>query len=619
MPSGSTIPLTSSNPGPAGRDGINAFSFTSADVNGYNGAANLLLTLQNVQWSVVGQAVEVANVGTFKVLAVDGTGLVLTLQPSQIRGTPPFNIPTGTEVSPSGYPGPQGIQGAKGDKGDTGATGTTGTAATVAVGTTATGAPGSNAAVTNAGTSAAAVLNFTIPRGDVGATGAQGPQGSTGAQGVPGATGGQGVQGPKGDTGAAGAAGAPGVNSLATTTANGLLKQISGNATDFVDGTNACQPLAAAIQPTIWIARLRCNAIGNPNFEINQRSPGTVLSLPAGTQAGFQVDRWKIQKVAGTGAVSCNQPAVTQLVPGTNFAITQSGLSVGVTTAQGALAAGDNLQIQQFVEGPMLRELINDVTSLTIAVSCTASLTFAVVLRDSVSGVSYVHLCNYTNSPSIQWFTIPNIPKWAGGGTFPLAPGGVGYSIAICLAAGSTFIAPSVDTWVSGNFAGAAGMTNFLGLSAGATFNLWFVQHEPGALCTTPIDKPWQQNYEECLRYYCKSYDYAVAPGANASLGALSGFNGAASTAGTDFQACVRFPKPMAVACPATPFVQGPGIYLWTPAGTPNAVRDAAGATDRGVSSISIPGSMGFRGVTLGSALSASSYGVFHYKADTGW
>ena len=47
-------------------------------------------------------------------------------------------------------------------RGDTGATGT---AATIAVGTTTTTAPGTNATVTNSGTSAAAVFNFGIPKG----------------------------------------------------------------------------------------------------------------------------------------------------------------------------------------------------------------------------------------------------------------------------------------------------------------------------------------------------------------------------------------------------------------------------------------------------------------------
>ena len=56
-------------------------------------------------------------------------------------------------------------------RGDTGATGPAGSAATVAAGTTTTGAAGSSASVTNSGTSSAAVFDFTIPRGDTGAAG----------------------------------------------------------------------------------------------------------------------------------------------------------------------------------------------------------------------------------------------------------------------------------------------------------------------------------------------------------------------------------------------------------------------------------------------------------------
>lgn len=63
-------------------------------------------------------------------------------------------------------------RGAKGDAGDS---------ATITVGTTTTGQPGTNASVTNSGTQSAAVLNFTIPRGDKGDQGNPGTPGSPGA------------------------------------------------------------------------------------------------------------------------------------------------------------------------------------------------------------------------------------------------------------------------------------------------------------------------------------------------------------------------------------------------------------------------------------------------------
>lgn len=82
-----------------------------------------------------------------------------------------FGIPEGQK----GDPGEQGEQGDPGDPGE---------AATVSVGSTTTGAAGSSASVTNSGSSSAAILEFTIPRGDKGDKGDQGDPGPTGAGGA---------------------------------------------------------------------------------------------------------------------------------------------------------------------------------------------------------------------------------------------------------------------------------------------------------------------------------------------------------------------------------------------------------------------------------------------------
>lgn len=92
----------------------------------------------------------------------------------------------GTVSGSQGTTGSTGPQGATGQsiQGATGQSiqGTTGSAATIAVGTTTTGAAATAAAVTNSGTSSAATFNFTIPQGIQGATGAdstiQGPTGT---------------------------------------------------------------------------------------------------------------------------------------------------------------------------------------------------------------------------------------------------------------------------------------------------------------------------------------------------------------------------------------------------------------------------------------------------------
>jgi hypothetical protein len=106
-----------------------------------------------------GAAVTVA-VGTVTTGAA-GSSAQVTNSGSSSAATLNFTIPRGDT-------GPQGAKGDKGDPGSAGPAGAPGTAATVTVGKVTTGAAGGSAQVTNTGTSAAAVLNFTIPQGPVG-------------------------------------------------------------------------------------------------------------------------------------------------------------------------------------------------------------------------------------------------------------------------------------------------------------------------------------------------------------------------------------------------------------------------------------------------------------------
>lgn len=100
---------------------------------------------------------------------------IKTVKPKFVVATTPetkidvsINRPIITAKNQKAYFKLKNTGGPKGDKGDTG------DAATITVGSTSTGAPGTNASVTNVGTSSAAVLNFTIPKGAKGDTGAAG-------------------------------------------------------------------------------------------------------------------------------------------------------------------------------------------------------------------------------------------------------------------------------------------------------------------------------------------------------------------------------------------------------------------------------------------------------------
>ena len=100
--------------------------------------------------------------------------------PQGIQGPQGITGATGPQ-GPQGITGPQGPQGITGTTGPQGLagvtgpmgpTGPTGAAATITIGTVTTGDPGTEATVTNSGTTEEAVFDFVIPRGKPGGGGA---------------------------------------------------------------------------------------------------------------------------------------------------------------------------------------------------------------------------------------------------------------------------------------------------------------------------------------------------------------------------------------------------------------------------------------------------------------
>ena len=93
------------------------------------------------------------------------------------------------DAGAKGDKGDTGAKGDKGDKGDTGATGANGITPTLKVGSTSTGNAGTNANVTMTANNNVYTLNFVIPKGDKGDTGAKGDAGAKGQDGAKGADG----------------------------------------------------------------------------------------------------------------------------------------------------------------------------------------------------------------------------------------------------------------------------------------------------------------------------------------------------------------------------------------------------------------------------------------------
>ena len=209
--------------------------------------------------------------------------------------------------------------------GGVGPTGTAGAAASVQVGTVTTGAPGSSASVVNAGTSSAAVLNFTIPAGATGAAGSTGPQGERGERGEQGI---QGIQGVAGIQGPAGATGPAGSNATATTDASAL-----------VSGTLPDARLSSNIARTSDITTAVANVVNAAPAALDTLNE---LAAALGNDASFSA--------TVTNSLAAKAPLASPTFTGTVSGVTKSMVGLGnvdntsdaskpVSTAQAAADA----------------------------------------------------------------------------------------------------------------------------------------------------------------------------------------------------------------------------------------------------------------------------------------
>jgi len=380
--------------------------------------------------------------------------------------------------------------------------------------------------------------------------------------------------------------------------------------TDLVYDGTSFRLMSTSVTPLITSVRLRSfNAVGNPNFEVDQRNAGNTVTSVA--NATLVIDRWKYT-MAGSYVISSGQQSATLpdgCIPGTNYRISRSFLRTSVTTAEPTLGASDNLLIYNIIEGTQFRELSNDVHSISILCrSNVANLKFGLTLQDQSGAYNLGSLCTLGAANTLTLITLPNLPIWPSGGTFVTTPSAIAYYLIVVLAAGSSKMLSTAGTWQNASgLVGVPGQSNFVA-TVGNTFDLMFIQHEPGPICTQLMDLDFDTNLSRCQRYYQKTYNNWAAPAAVTTAGVISFYQ----TTVSQLQGTAKFSKTMSKIPTVT-------IYNWN-TGAANSLYHNNG-TVYAVSSVNNIGDSGFDAMTVATmpAVVAGAGGQFHYTADTGW
>jgi hypothetical protein len=236
------------------------------------------------------------------------------------------------------------------------------------------------------------------------------------------------------------------------------------------------------------------NKIINGDCRIDQRNNGALLT-PATNADVFPVDRWIVGSYGGgtlSSQRSTNAPA----------GFTNS-IAVTVTGTDTSLASGDLYEITQRIEG-------NTVADLGFGTANARTISLSFWVRSSVTGLHSVGIENgdgtrsyvvtYTINSANTWeyktFTVPGdtTGTWYTGNT-------IGLQLRWCLATGTGRVAPSANSWETGNYIAISSTANPLMGTNGATFSITGVQLEKGTSATPFEHRPYGTEEILCKRF----------------------------------------------------------------------------------------------------------------------
>ena len=256
------------------------------------------------------------------------------------------------------------------------------------------------------------------------------------------------------------------------------------------------------------------------------------------------------------------------------------------------------------IEGFFYRNLHGKTITFSFMFKSTLAGQYPVSFRNGGQTRSYVSL--FTYDVANVWQKIYVTLETDTSGTW-LFDNGVGISIIIGADSGGNNDAPSLNTWLNGNyFAAATGVQ--VQAQTNITINVAQLQLVEGELEVESFSMAGRDYAEElqlCQRYYEKSYDLDVAPGTSDSAGANRGI--ASATAGDTADQGMQ---PFKVYKRAAPIIAG-----WSEVGAANSWNFNGQFTSPGFQRIGT-GQFGWFGASLALTIGQAIWVTGHWTAD---
>lgn len=357
--------------------------------------------------------------------------------------------------------------------------------------------------------------------------------------------------------------------------------------------------MTTKVNPNLVRQNFRKNLIINGNFDVWQR--GTSFAAPSA--GDYTTDRFLYSKAGAmvhTLSRSTDVPTYAESGIKSNYS-----WLIDCTTADTSLAATDYTDLAIKIEGYDYAQIAGGDATLSFWVKATKTGIHSVAFRNSDVSRSYV--VEYTINTTDTWEKkVITVPLTETGGTWDYT-NGTGLTISWNLASGTTYNAPSNNTWLTGNYNSSSNQVNATD-SVSNDFRLAQIQFEKGDAASEFDFRHFGNEITLCQRYYQKSYAYATAPGTgtNANEVRFRLASNVVNTANLQTSISLRDGRMRA----------DPSITLYTAGGTSGSIGEsgvvrAAGVPDANSDDTSFEVT-NQSGVTL----TDGNYINFHYTAD---
>lgn len=343
----------------------------------------------------------------------------------------------------------------------------------------------------------------------------------------------------------------------------------------------------------IWTDYTRLPLNVNPNFLLDQINEGALYTYSATTAVG--PDGWTAS-ATGAGVFK-----LRTLADPDNAAL--KCLEITCTTADAAIAAGDNYYIKTALEG-------YDVAGLAAGTASASQITIQFKAKsNSVTGVFGVAVQNSaTNRRYIGTITVPDTAENSYSVTLTLDTSGtwlyttgIGLQVIFTLAAGSTFQG-TAGAWAAGAEQTTSAQANFMS----ANTNILYLKRFhviPGGVALAYHQQDIRRELARAQRQYAKTFPAGTAVAQSGGVGgALVRFSEAASGFATDW----FYPVNMRAS---------PTVTTYNPSAANANWRDVNNAADR-VAVVNAQGDASEKKAALqGSTSVATSYNFIHVTA----